>query len=636
MTFSSMPRQNYLPHIDGLRGFAVLAILLFHLDLAFVPGGFVGVDIFFVISGYLITGIIAREMTAGTFALGKFYARRIKRIFPALFVMLALTSVAAVLFLGVTQFSDFFGALRKAAGQISNFYFARETDYFATGHDHSPLLHTWSLGVEEQFYLLWPMVMLLTVRFWGLAKCGVVLGVIAAVSLGISEYLVRHDAMQAFYMLHARAWELAIGGMIALNVFPMLKTETARNGIGLAGIALLVAGVLLLTPEQFPGVKAVVPVLGAALFIYAGHDGAGRVHKVMAVKPLLWTGLISYSLYLWHWPVIAFYKNFYEVALTPTVQVSMLVAAFVLAMVCYRYVEQPFRRIEVKPWKAIITGLLTIVLFIVFGNIIKEHKDSDWRVSYKVHEFVSSPNQYDKVCAITDGAFDRENCRIGPNKDGYEIIMAGDSHVGHYAPTIVAWAQALGLTVRLTERGACNTWLKMDKVPVRNGQIDEYCYTLNKEFYRSIAEDKSIKYIFLGLLLPDADVVREGIEEIRKVSNAKIIYMGQAPLFAHNPHECQIRNHLLISRWLPRGDGSQCMIMDKAYSEATLATRVPALKQYFKEAKVLYFDPVPHIKEPFDAEGRFLYLDANHLNRYGSAHLVQPFTKFMKKQGGKK
>jgi len=182
--------ENYLPYIDSLRGVSVLSILLFHIDIVYFSGGYIGVDIFFVISGYLITKIIARDIQSGNFSFSKFYARRIRRIFPALFTMLFWASIAAILFLGPVQFYDFFKSFRMASGQISNLFFSREVDYFAIGNDTAPLLHTWSLGVEEQFYLVWPAFLLVIHKIWGITRGQFTLIVLLLLSLILSEYLV--------------------------------------------------------------------------------------------------------------------------------------------------------------------------------------------------------------------------------------------------------------------------------------------------------------------------------------------------------------------------------------------------------------------------------------------------------------
>lgn len=617
----------YMPYIDGLRGLAVWVILLFHLDVALFGGGFIGVDIFFVISGFLITSIITREMAAGSFSFRDFYARRIRRIFPALFVMLLFASIGAVLFSGLTQYGDFFKSLRYASLQISNFFFAREVDYFAPGNDHAPLLHTWSLGVEEQFYLIWPLLLLLVRKYAGWSKAGIILAGVFAISLGMSEYLVRTDAMQAFYMLHARAWQLALGGLVAVGIFPPVKQRMA-GAFSIAALLLMIAPVFLYNETNVPGVKALIPCLGAALLIYAAQSGLGMGHKILSSRPLIWTGLISYSLYLWHWPIIAFYKDYFGADLSIAEQIGLGAAAFICAILSYIYVEQPFRRSKVHSGKVIAAGLAVIAAFILTSNVVKKFSDSSWRVTYDVLPDVRDPHDLDRVCSVPGGAYDLERCVIGPDKGGYEIILTGDSHASHYAPMILAWARERGLTVRLFTRGACKAWLKTDKPVIRNGKPDTYCMKMTDDLYGVLSSQPEIKYVFIAARLPEgSEDTRRSLARLKE-SGKTVVYLGGVPHFRQNPHDCQIKNNLLISKWFPRKMGD-CYALDKAYVEQVLSA-MHAFRGQLQEFEIPYFDPVGYLLSPVDAQGRFMYMDEQHINRHGSAHLVTPFHDFTK------
>lgn len=619
----------YMPYIDGLRGIAVLVILLFHIDISFFRGGFIGVDIFFVISGYLITQIITKDILAGRFSFWNFYARRMKRIFPALFAMLFFTALATIIFLGPHQYYDFFKALRMASGQISNLFFSREVDYFAIGHDHSPLLHTWSLGVEEQFYLLWPMVLLVTHKFLGLKRSLIVLVALFFASLLTSEYLVRTDAMDAFYLLHARAWELAMGGVIALNILPPLRDQKWIELASALGLSLVLYAALFYETAHFPGLKAVIPCLGAALFLYAAQQSTGMAHKMLSARALVFTGLISYSLYLWHWPVVAFYKSYFSMNLTPVVQIEMLALSFVLAYLSYRYIEQPFRHMSVPPKKVIATGLAVIVVFIVSSNIIKNENDAGWRVTYKVVENVRAPHALDKICSVEGGAMNKKDCIIGPNKDKYEVILVGDSHASHYTPAVLQWAKNNNLTVRIFLRGACRTWVESKTLQIKNGKIDNDCMDLTRSFYQTLGQDTHIRYIFLGLLMPtDSEDIRHSLEKI-KTYNKTVYFLGQAPLFKDDPHECQIKNNLLITKLFPK-ESAHCMELDPEYFNARISASHESFLPLLKDFNIPYFNPVPFIKTPFDEEGRFMYLDSNHLNRYGALYLAPYLEDFLK------
>lgn len=619
---------NYMPHIDGLRGIAVLVILLFHLDITQVGGGFSGVDIFFVISGYLITSIITKEMAAGTFSFADFYARRVRRIFPALFVMLAVSSVAAIVFLGPHHFYEFFRSVRYAAAQASNFLFSRDVDYFAIKDEHPPLLHTWSLGVEEQFYLMWPLLLLGIHNFLGLGKSLLVLSLLLIASLVVSEYLVVTDARQAFYHLHARAWELALGGILSLSVLPSLQSKVWANGVSGAGLVLIGLSAFLLKEEGFPGSSALAPCVGAAMVIYAGQ-GVGS--KILSFKPLVWVGLISYSLYLWHWPIITFYKGYFGAGLSYVEQASLAAVSFIAAILSYKFVEIPTRKLAWPSRRILIAGFTMIGLFIVASNVLKNANDAPWRLHVEMAEDLRWPHELDKICASDGGAEDKDQCIIGPNKDKYEVILAGDSHASHYTPMILAWAAQKGLTVRLYMRGACKSWLDKEEVAVKDGKPDYMCKDLSDGFFETLKNDPSIKYVFLGGYMPDtSDDTRRSIEMVKEAGK-KVYFLGQTPVLAEDPHECFIRQHLLISRWFPQGQ-KNCFAINSNCQAANVDSSQADFREMLKEYKIPYFNPVPFLNNGTDEQGHFMFRDTNHLNRYGALHLTPAFTRFMDNQ----
>jgi peptidoglycan/LPS O-acetylase OafA/YrhL len=337
----------YRPDIDGLRAVAVGAVLVFHAFLRQHFGGFVGVDIFFVISGYLITGILVREMDEGAFTFAGFYARRVRRIYPALVVVLGLT----LLFGWVNLFNEDFRKLAlhaaSAAGFVINLVLYGEAGYFDTASDAKPLLHLWSLGVEEQFYILWPVILLVAhkaARRWNKPLVAIALGVLLLASFADAARLMRHDISAAFFLPLPRGWELLAGAGLALaHARGVARQPSPRiaAALGLAGAALVAATLVLITPDRpFPGWSAIPPVLGAALLIAAGPAGwFNRV--VMALPPLRWLGQISYPLYLWHWPLLAFaaIAGFDSLA----ARAVCVALALVLAWATVRLVERPLR-----------------------------------------------------------------------------------------------------------------------------------------------------------------------------------------------------------------------------------------------------------------------------------------------------
>ena len=336
---------GYRPDIDGLRAVAVLSVVAFHISSRLMPGGFVGVDVFFVISGYLISNLLIGEMRGGSFSLSGFYERRIRRIFPALVFMAAATSLAAWFLIYPAPFKAYAASVVAAIFSYSNIYFWTTSSYFFGLSEHNPLLHTWSLGVEEQFYFAFPLL-LFALHKWLPRHVVLVIAGLAAGSLVWASIGAFRSPAPTFYMPHTRAWELLAGALVALGAYPNLSTRWIRETTAAAG-AVLVAGSVLLISNRipFPGLATIPPCLGAALIIAAGRSGETMVGRALAVKPMVFVGLISYSLYLWHWPTIALQQSFFS---TPEHNLlGKLVAvgpAFAMAIISWWFVERPFRR----------------------------------------------------------------------------------------------------------------------------------------------------------------------------------------------------------------------------------------------------------------------------------------------------
>ncbi len=297
----------YRPDIDGLRAIAVLAVIIFHARLGLFPGGFVGVDVFFVISGYLIASIILKEEEKDSFSLARFYERRIRRIFPALFVVILFCAGMGALLLTPTDYLAFGRSAFAAMAFWSNFYFTRQGGYFAPAAETQPLLHTWSLGVEEQFYLLAPFILLLLSRGLRRWRAPIFWSLFVA-SLGVSAWGVHTEARWAFFLPHSRAFELMCGVALAMGLVPRASSARANEALAALGLALIaVAVVFYSAATPFPGFAALVPAVGAALLIHSSTSlTQTAVARALSFAPVVYVGKISYSLYLWHWPLLAF------------------------------------------------------------------------------------------------------------------------------------------------------------------------------------------------------------------------------------------------------------------------------------------------------------------------------------------
>lgn len=335
--------SRYRPDIDGLRAVAIVPVVLYHAGFSAFSGGFVGVDVFFVISGYLITSIILAEIDGGTFSLARFYERRIRRIFPAFFAVLAFCLLVSTWLLLPADLAAFAKSAEAATLFASNVIFGRASGYFDSGSELKPLLHTWSLAVEEQFYLLFPFSLIVVRRYLRRSYISIAIAVVL-VSFVWSAFGVRYDREAAFYLAPSRAWELGIGALLAMGAIRAPHSRILCNGLAVAGLGLIAYSVFAYTGSTpFPGPAAVLPCAGTALLIVAGAKHGSVVNSVLGWRPFVLIGLISYSLYLWHWPVLVFAKYYAIRPLHQTETLAALAFATIAAVMSWRYVERPFR-----------------------------------------------------------------------------------------------------------------------------------------------------------------------------------------------------------------------------------------------------------------------------------------------------
>ena len=338
-------RAKYRPDVDGLRAIAVLSVLLFHGGVSALSGGYVGVDVFFVISGFVIATKLVEEIDEGKFSIANFYVRRIRRILPALGATILLCCAAASVFFLPDALYDFSRSVVATAVFLSNMFFWKNSGYFETGALDRPLLHTWSLAIEEQFYIVIPIALYLFVvyaRRWTFA----LFALAAAASLGLSIFITDKAPTANFFILPTRAWELLLGVLVALAPWAPTSNRILREVIAVVGLALIGFAVLTYTSATpFPGLAAFVPTLGTAALIYLGKEGEPSfVARALALRPVVAVGLISYSLYLVHWPIIVFTRYALLRDLHGWEIVAAVAASFVLAYLSYRFVETPFRR----------------------------------------------------------------------------------------------------------------------------------------------------------------------------------------------------------------------------------------------------------------------------------------------------
>ena len=434
-----MALSDYRADIDGLRAVAVLAVVLNHLSSSLVPGGFVGVDVFFVISGYLITRIIGREIEEGRFTFARFYERRARRIFPALFAVLAVTLAAGYWLLLP---SDYLHALRAALatmGFASNvLLWYQQSSYFdATESKLDPLLHTWSLAVEEQFYLLFPIFLLICYRYWPRRIVWILL-LCALVSLAGAAMVVEGNRTAVYFLSPFRAWELLTGSLLAYGVLPAIRSRLLREALSAGGlVAILLACWLYRDATVFPGLAALMPVLGAAAVIHAGGSGPTSAGRLLQLRPAVYVGLISYSLYLWHWPliVLAQYSTGME-PLTLLQSVLVMVASLMLASASYHFIEQPLRRGTAwLPRRALPSGAALALILGIFCGVGVAIGGFPGRFAPAVVALDKARSPVIPYAECGDLA-PQAACLLGSGAGEPQMLLWGDSHLVSYAPAL--------------------------------------------------------------------------------------------------------------------------------------------------------------------------------------------------------
>ena len=493
--------MKYRPEIDGLRAVAVIPVIFFHAGFEQFSGGYVGVDIFFVISGYLITTIILSEKEAGTFSLLNFYERRARRILPALFFVMLASLIAACFWLSPPDMKDFSQSLVAVSTFSSNLLFWRETGYWAVASEIKPLLHTWSVAVEEQYYLLFPLFLMM---MWRLRR-GCMVGsflVIAGISFAVAQWGSHAYPSAAFFLLPTRAWELAVGASVAFyflfrkNAFSKLlihkNVVEALCFVGLAMIAYAIRAFDKATP--FPGVYALIPVLGAALIVVFASPQT-IVGRLLGTKSLVGIGLVSYSVYLWHFPLFAFSRYISLTEPSAYLLFFLALSSFPLAYLSWKYVERPFRNKNAFDRNAIFK--LTAIgsaFFIVVGSLGIFTNGWQGRFDERIYAFMTeeAPSidcraeifRSESICELVGG---RKNL----------TFLIGDSHSSSIAYEMQRKLSEAEIGLIHASASGCPPVQNVYRADL-SGSDKLSCYYFNKEMYQYIRGNKDIEYVIMS------------------------------------------------------------------------------------------------------------------------------------------
>lgn len=618
--------MKYRPDVDGLRAVAILPVMLYHAGVAGFPGGFVGVDVFFVISGYVIALSLREDLEQERFSIWRFYAKRIRRIFPALFVTVAVTGVFAYLLFLPSFYLDFSQSLLAASVFLSNVYFWKASGYFAADAVFRPLLHTWSLSVEEQFYLFMPVAMFVIYRFLGKRWLLILLPTILA-SLALSAFLTSTAPTANFFLLPTRAWELLIGAVLVLVPIPALQSRWLAEVLGLLGLVMIAFAVVAFTEATpFPGLPALLPCLGAALLIYVGKAIAGPLAtRFLSLRPMVFTGLISYSLYLVHWPIVSFAR--YQSLDQPTaVETLMIIAAsFALAILSWRFVEQPFRkpRAAVTQPRLLAGGLATIAVFAAVGALGVAAEGFPARMKdFKGEEIAGHEHWNQGRCFLDSNPDHRiwqaEDCAL-TRTGGPEVLLWGDSFAAHYVPGIVANAPLFPARILQYTAAGCPPILSYFSF------ARPRCTEFNANALR-IIEARGIEVVILSARWTDLqsrglDKLEDTLAQLAPLG-VRVYVIGQSPQFSA---DVQVIAYSKGSR-APEAVDRWKVFFDPAINAE--------LRKYVGEG--VFIDPLQRLCNgkdcPYREGGRYLYEDAEHFSVYGSSQAVATFFPLLEPQ----
>lgn len=430
------PHLQHRTDIDGLRGLAVLAVFAGHLGLPLAPGGFVGVDVFFVISGFVIASVVTRRQAAGKFSLVDFWERRTRRLLPAVLLMIVATTAMACFHMFPDELISYAGSSLSTLGFAANLWFWQTIDYFAAPPDMHPLLHAWSLGVEEQFYILFPLLMMALWR-WFPKAIKPALGVVALASFAVGVWWARDQPSAGFYLPLSRAWELLLGVLLAKGAIPTPSDRRIRSLLGLAGLGLVLWSMATFQPwTAMPGLAALAPCLGTLMLLSAGEDTP--TGALLSIPPMRFYGFISYSLYLWHWPLISFQRMLYGEQVGSVAPYVVLALAVVLATLSWKFVEIPIRdrRDGLSTGRFYLVALVATLLVAAPSLVILVTGGLPGRFSPKVHAIAASAERTarrNEACLPPpDGRLTAwpAGC-IDPVAGKPNVLLMGDSHANH-------------------------------------------------------------------------------------------------------------------------------------------------------------------------------------------------------------
>ncbi len=640
---------KYRADVDGLRAVAVLLVVLFHAQLGF-SGGFVGVDVFFVISGFLITGLILKEQQANTFRIGNFWERRVRRIIPAATVMVIAVLIAGSFILLPTDYANLAKSAIAQQLMLSNFYFWKHTDYFDGLIDMKPLMHTWSLAIEEQFYLGYPLFLIAMRRFPRWWKFAGLLALTSA-SLALSQWGVDRYPVATYYLMPTRAWELLLGGMICFAPAPTRCTDRLLELLSwLAAITLLAVGWFYSPNTPCPGLAALAPCGAAAMLIYTNSTRLTSIGRLLAMKPVVLIGLLSYSLYLWHWPILALLRYWNGPDLSVVMRLAAISVSFAVSYVSWRFIEIPLRRkgIQAPAWWPFLSAGATALVVVGFAAFIISSNGCRSRFPQEVLSIIDGSEVPDGYLTLPEQVQRGELPRLGekgvPNRE-LNFVLWGDSHAVAVAPLVDRLAEKHHLTGVIAAQSGMvpllGVWRPAEGVKgmtKREWNQDVFQYLCDHPVKNVILASRWAVNIngrldgTMDSLIVDGESKARTPAESREAfvralkrtigpleeRGAHIWILGQVPLQRGNPPK-RLFYAALDEQGVPKGVTLQ-QHLDR---QANVLKSFSQLRNGFT-----YLDPVPYC---FDHTGysrigdggKSFYFDDNHLSPHGAEVLLE-------------
>ncbi len=606
-----MNTLKYRKDIDGLRAVAVLAVLLFHLDPVYLSAGYLGVDIFFVISGYLITRIVYTEVMNKKYTFTNFYVRRSKRILPPLYFMAVLTLIAGYIILLPYDFFKTGISILAAVMFVSNMQFALRTgDYFSSDSSEWPMLHTWSLSVEEQYYFVLPIALIICIRFLKKINLTIILCIVAVASFALAQYMSGQSNLAglSYYFLLTRMGELLIGSVLAVIHAKGTFEKSQSNIIVSVAVAVLVATLLFFDKQfVFPGFSALLACVPIAVIIHSENTWA---NKALQNSVVVWIGLLSYSLYLFHWPVLAFARYILNTTegylhLSIMAQVICLALIFALSILSYYAVERPLRRSSLVGIKALIWYFVipsAALALLAAGVVLK--KGLPDRLST---DSINTAFQYSHIDKSACPSLVNLGCEGGDTSGSKEVLMYGNSHSEHYYELVSSLAKDAGMHLKMYGAGGCG--LKRESAK---------CDSVRAAYTEELQQGTDISIIAFrwDSDFEDTEFLTEldDVISLAQSRSDRVIVLAQPPLLTFSPSKVANCDRLGITCPKPAETVSE---LYPSYNDV-IAQRASSLGAEF-------FDPYAGIEDTsqlYDGD-RILYSDTDHLSVYGGRWLYQ-------------